>query len=265
MDSSLDTTHSSEIHSQLLSSHIEDTATVSSMSDIEEDHLETTTRIGQLFINGSPPISRKLLQNLEFYEANVVNAKLPFEDNHFDFVQQRLVTSSFTISDWKCAIQELVRVTKPGGYIQLLEIDHYTFNLGPLGKLWEAELINTIREKRKMEPRMACHLPDLLKAMGMADVSSKLVSIPFGSWGLDLGVLWKNNIESFAESTAPLFSKLVGCTPAEYRQKWRTLIEEAKDRKAFSNIHAAWARKPADYKQDAIDWSLCPPFCTDIK
>jgi hypothetical protein len=85
------------------------------------------------------PKKRKLLSNLDFYQANVVNAKLPFEDNHFDFVKQRLVTASFTVSDWKHVMSELVRVTKPGGYIELLEIDYNTYNLGPNGRKWESE------------------------------------------------------------------------------------------------------------------------------
>lgn len=81
---------------------------------------------------------RKLLPNLDFYQVNVIDVKLPFEDNHFDFVMQRLVTASFTLSDWKNVISELVRVTKPGGFIQLLEIDYNTFNLGPNGRNWES-------------------------------------------------------------------------------------------------------------------------------
>lgn len=82
---------------------------------------------------------RKLLPNLDFHRMNAIDAKLPFEDNSFDFVKQRLVTSSFTVADWKRVIEELVRVTKPGGYIELVEIDYNTFNLGPEGRKWETE------------------------------------------------------------------------------------------------------------------------------
>jgi hypothetical protein len=79
-----------------------------------------------------------------------------------------------------------------------------------------------------MEPRIARQLPDLMKAVGLIDVSSKLVSIPLGSWGLDLGVLWKHNLEMFADSTAPLLSKLVGVSASTYKRQWYELIEELK-------------------------------------
>lgn len=128
-------------------------------------------------------------------------------------------------------------------------------------------VIEATRLKRQMEPRIARHLPDLLKTVGLIDVSSKLVSIPLGSWGLDLGELWKQNMEKFADSTAPLLSKLAGVSVSEYRRQWHSLIDEVRDKKAFSNIHAAWGRKPLDYdggNEIAIDWTLCSPFSTPL-
>lgn len=109
-----------------------------------------------------------------------------------------------------------------------------------------------------MEPRMARHLPDLLKNAGLIDVSAKLVSIPLGSWGLDLGSLWKHNMEMFAESTSPLLSKLMGISDTEYRSRWRDLLQEVQDKRAFSNIHAAWGIK-SESSTSAIDWSLWSP------
>ncbi|KAG2211641.1 hypothetical protein INT47_008738 [Mucor saturninus] len=227
-DLSLDSNSS---FSNVLLSRVDDTYDSDCTQEVMDDDL-------------SPPKHRKLLRNLDFYQTNVVDGGLPFPDDQFDFVKQRLVTASFTLADWKRVIEELVRVTKPGGYIQLLEIDYNTFNLGPNGKAWELQLLQTAREKRNMEPRMALYLPDMLKSAGLIDVSSKLVSIPLGSWGLDLGSLWKHNMEMFADSSSPLLSKLVGISESEYRRRWRDMFEEVKDKKAFSNIHAAWGQKP---------------------
>jgi SAM-dependent methyltransferase len=130
-------------------STFESSCTATTTSDID-----IAAKIGHLFINGvaapevTPPsssvVKRQLLKNLEFYQANVVDDGLPFPDNHFDFVKQHLVTTSFTITSWKKVMTELVRVTKPGGFIQLLEIDYNTFNLGPKGKKWEADCKCTV-------------------------------------------------------------------------------------------------------------------------
>jgi ubiquinone/menaquinone biosynthesis C-methylase UbiE len=84
-------------------------------------------------------IKRCLLKNLDFYQVDVTQERLPFQDDEFDFVKQRLVTASFTLDNWKSVLQELIRVTKPGGYIELIEIDFSTYNLGPKGSKLETD------------------------------------------------------------------------------------------------------------------------------
>lgn len=116
----------------------ESTAAVSTKSQFEADptYIKNMEAPGQT--NVTPVMKhRNLLPNLEFFQLNVIDAKLPFPDNTFDFVKQHLATASFTVANWKRVISELYRVTKPGGYIQLLEIDYNTFNLGPNGRKWE--------------------------------------------------------------------------------------------------------------------------------
>lgn len=122
--------------SNILLSH-EGSNTFDSTNSSKPERMETADH---LFMAAQPPLNyRKLLANLDFYQMNVLDAKLPFQDNQFDFVKQQLVTASFTVADWKRVIEELVRVTKPGGFIQLVEIDYNTFNLGPKGRKWETE------------------------------------------------------------------------------------------------------------------------------
>jgi SAM-dependent methyltransferase len=277
---------SSTLDSSSYSNHIlsqTDDDTTFDSSTFTAASVDVAAKIGHLFINGvaapevtpSLVVKRQLLKNLEFYQADVVDVGLPFPDNHFDFIKQHLVSSSFTVASWKKVMVELVRITKPGGYIQLLEIDYCTFNLGPKGRKWETQckyikynlenngsqmiciyiVLEATREKRHIEPRIACHLQDLLKAVGLVDVSSRLVSIPLGSWGQDLGVLWEQNVHNFSDSAAPVLSRLVGVSVSTYRRNWREMLEEVKDRKAFSNMHAAWGRKSPT---GTIDWSLCP-------
>ncbi|KAG1021027.1 hypothetical protein G6F26_008800 [Rhizopus arrhizus] len=50
-----------------------------------------------------------------------VLAGLPFHDNTFDFVQMRLLIFALREEEWPVAIKELLRVTKPGGIVQILE------------------------------------------------------------------------------------------------------------------------------------------------
>ncbi|KAI9276568.1 hypothetical protein BY458DRAFT_488684 [Sporodiniella umbellata] len=60
-------------------------------------------------------ISKKMnVPNFSFREGNVVKG-LPYEDNTFDLVQMRLLVFALGKEDWPKAIQEAIRVVKPGG------------------------------------------------------------------------------------------------------------------------------------------------------
>ncbi|CAG8803420.1 1407_t:CDS:2, partial [Gigaspora margarita] len=73
--------------------------------------------------------------NLTFRTANILEG-LPFPDNHFDFVYMRFLLTAFTEDDWQNkVIQELCRVLKPGGYIEIMEGDMVLNPEGDCGKI----------------------------------------------------------------------------------------------------------------------------------
>lgn len=65
---------------------------------------------------------RVSLQQVTFRYGNVLE-RLPFEDNSFDFVHMRLFVLALKVNQWPIAINEILRVTKPGGMVQLVEFD----------------------------------------------------------------------------------------------------------------------------------------------
>ncbi|CAG8689867.1 1411_t:CDS:2, partial [Gigaspora margarita] len=68
--------------------------------------------------------------NVTFVTANVMDG-LPFQNNSFDFIHQRLLFSSYKTSQWNFVINELVRILKPGGYLELVELDPMVKDVGP--------------------------------------------------------------------------------------------------------------------------------------
>ncbi|KAL4213744.1 S-adenosyl-L-methionine-dependent methyltransferase [Rhizopus microsporus] len=69
-------------------------------------------------------INKKLsLKQFTFNYGNVTK-RLPYEDNTFDFVHLRsLVLALDEEHGWPAAINEVIRVTKPGGMIQVTDCD----------------------------------------------------------------------------------------------------------------------------------------------
>lgn len=81
----------------------------------------TATDINNVFDNTIV----NLPTNVRFMLANTLD--LPFEDDTFDYVFQRLQLGSFREKEWPQALQQLIRVTKPGGWIELSECKVWRF------------------------------------------------------------------------------------------------------------------------------------------
>ncbi|KAJ3034900.1 hypothetical protein HDV00_004543 [Rhizophlyctis rosea] len=60
-------------------------------------------------------------RNVDFMEGDLTRLPLPFEDATFDFVYMRLLILGLKKDYWPVLINELVRITKPGGWIELME------------------------------------------------------------------------------------------------------------------------------------------------
>ncbi|KAJ1539390.1 hypothetical protein HK096_000803 [Nowakowskiella sp. JEL0078] len=83
------------------------------------------------------------LPNTFFLEGNIIQG-LPYPDNYFDGVFQRYLLAGIPKDKWDFAISELVRVVKPGGFVESLEFDvrSKSFDSGPIAeKLSEARKI----------------------------------------------------------------------------------------------------------------------------
>lgn len=75
------------------------------------------------------------LEKINFSYGNVVKG-LPYPDNTFDFVHMRFFVLALRIDEWPLAVKEVIRVTKPGGFIQLSDVDGKVNRKKKKGKFW---------------------------------------------------------------------------------------------------------------------------------
>ncbi|KAG1180551.1 hypothetical protein G6F70_001663 [Rhizopus microsporus] len=102
---------------------------------------------------------RVSLQQVTFRYGNVLD-RLPFEDNSFDFVHMRLFVLALQVNQWPIAINEILRVTKPGGMVQLVE-----FDLKMTGNEIVQQVLTGIHsacKARGQDPRIALQLEKLV-------------------------------------------------------------------------------------------------------
>lgn len=65
-----------------------------------------------------------LSRNFKFIKClDVLQALRNFPDQTFDFIASRFSVTSYTFDQYQSVINECIRITKPGGYIEVMEMD----------------------------------------------------------------------------------------------------------------------------------------------
>ena len=124
---------------------------------------------------------------------------MPFADGTIGFVHQRLMNTAIPLKHWSQVVAELVRVTEPGGWVELAEI---TWGLNPEGEAI-ARLVGLWRslgKKRGLDTTgyVWDHLDDYLRGRGLVNVHTRTVLLPVGDWGDQVGRLMKQDMRSLA-------------------------------------------------------------------
>jgi ubiquinone/menaquinone biosynthesis C-methylase UbiE len=87
-------------------------------------------------IDIAPMFPTKTPSNVAFLKCNVLDG-LPFPDNTFDFVREELVVICIDWEQWKDkVVNELIRVTKPGGYIEIMDCDGLIIDAGKISSMF---------------------------------------------------------------------------------------------------------------------------------
>ena len=122
--------------------------------------------------------------NFIFTAGNILEG-LPFADQSFDFVHQRLLFSAIPRDRWPAVIQELKRVTRPGGWVELAEVGGAQDGGPGFMGLWQSwsDLLAT----RDVDVTVSQRIERMLGEGGLAHVRQRVVNFPVGNWGDRIG------------------------------------------------------------------------------
>ena len=117
--------------------------------------------------------------NVRFQVVSITD--LPQEwTGHIDFVHQRLLIGGLLANDWPIALENYMRVLRPGGHIQLAEVIPRTSTLtGPAGKL-VAKIFDHAYDDLGLMVDCADKLPVLLRKAGFVNIRAELKLAPCG-------------------------------------------------------------------------------------
>ncbi|KAF9938381.1 hypothetical protein BGZ67_000222 [Mortierella alpina] len=179
--------------------------------------------------------------NCRFRLCNVLDG-LPYPDNYFDFVYQRLLVYAFTPAQRKQVNIELLRVLKPSGYIQLVESDGLIYNPGPTTAMANALSLDTPR-KKSVDPTDVQRLKPGLKRAGFTHVNSFCIALPVGDWGGLLGQLSRQNMHGLA--TIWLRGELGRQTAEECETTLTEMDKECEQLQSFYRVWLVVGQKPS--------------------
>uniref|UniRef100_UPI0035E45754 class I SAM-dependent methyltransferase n=1 Tax=Thermogemmatispora sp. TaxID=1968838 RepID=UPI0035E45754 len=173
--------------------------------------------------SSSPPA------NYRFVQGDLLQG-LPFDNNSFDFVHQRLLFLAIPLSGWPSAVQELARVTAPGGWVELVEASIAAQDLTPSGPTTQKlfDLGGQLAALRGLdsEGKVARLLERYLAEAGLVNIQCHQREVPVGEWGGRIGSLMALNFQEGAKALSAPIAFRFGMTEQEVATAIETMMQE---------------------------------------
>lgn len=141
--------------------------------------------------SGAPRPTAERPDNYAFVPGDVLKG-LPFDSGSFDFVHMRLLLFAIPTERWPSVAAELVRVTRPGGWIELVETGPQQGGGPAMGQL--VNWISAAMQYRGIDPLVGPRVGDFLRTAGVPQVESQHYTIEVGKHGDRLGAMAETDI-----------------------------------------------------------------------
>jgi len=179
-----------------------------------------------------------------FVRANLLQG-LPFADDRFDFVHQRFLRVGVPVRSWQVVVQDLVRVARPGGWVELVES---AAEFEPAGAASErlAELARRLSRTRGLDSTgiVFRSVDSYLTRAGMAPVERRTVRLPLGEWGGRIGSLMASDIRAVCMRLTPVFEARFGIPERECRELVTAAQLEWEELHTTGSMAVAFGQKP---------------------
>jgi SAM-dependent methyltransferase len=122
---------------------------------------------------------------------------LPFCDDLFDFVHQRLLLAGVPLVRWPAVVADLVRVTRPGGWVELAEPPFEIEREGPANERLRTLTTQLSASMGLDSTRVVFDSVDrYLRDAGLRGVVRREVPVRVGEWGGQVGSLMVSNFRA---------------------------------------------------------------------
>ncbi|KAJ3081218.1 hypothetical protein HK100_009929, partial [Physocladia obscura] len=163
---------------------------------------------------------------------------LPYEDNTFDFVHQRYLVAGLQKTQFPAVIRELMRVTKPGGWIELVELDATFSRCGPILQDYLTKVAEMFAP-RQLDVLAGTNLVNYVSLaiqksqFRVKKIVKAMVSMPI-NWGGPIGDMVATDFKHGFYNMEDSMHKRLGVSRENFKSEVDKMFAEAKDFKAFA-------------------------------
>ncbi len=172
-----------------------------------------------------------------------IPGSLPFAEMSFDYVHQRFLSPLIPASQWPFLIFELARVTRPGGWIELVEYGSAYGNAGPHTKQF-LDWWKQTATKHGLDIGLMQRLAPMLERVGIHAIEQKIIAVPLGAWGGETGCAMSQNLEASIESFKPKVMHVLNVSSEDFDRVLHALPEEWETYQTTYQFYATYGQRP---------------------
>ncbi|KAL9555957.1 hypothetical protein MBANPS3_002106 [Mucor bainieri] len=183
--------------------------------------------------------------NTLFCQHDILDPKgLPYPDDYFDYIHMRQVYSCFSEQDWVTVMKEIKRLLKPGGYIELRDIDPMLNKMGPISSKFFAKFPLLMKKWHGVNILWARRMLEIMNDVGeMVDVHIQVNALPFGSPG-PIGNMIQNSLRSALKSFRSFFEIHNSLPGRDYDKVIDDIVGETIKYRSYFDYYCCWGRNP---------------------
>jgi hypothetical protein len=167
---------------------------------------------------------------------------LKFPDQRFAYTHQRFLVAAITADRWPGVVHELVRVTRIGGWVELLEIGVTIQNAGPATQQL-LDWMSMVSKSLGFDMSLISRLGELLTREGLQSVETQHIPAPLGEWAGRVGSMLKRDVLSAYNALKGLYCKHSNLPPEEFDRVLQLASIEWETNKALYVFHAAYGKR----------------------
>ncbi|KAG2229791.1 hypothetical protein INT48_005318 [Thamnidium elegans] len=143
--------------------------------------------------------------NCEFVIGNITET-LPYEDDTFDYIHQRMLLLGLTSSSWDKCLKELLRVLKPGGYIEIIDTDYKNSAFLKKKKKKKKNTVSEMLESRDIPADIPLQLEERILRTGYVNLVETRSFLPLNHGGEAGKLMWQDYYHGYL-NVRPLMIK----------------------------------------------------------